>query len=119
MTRAGVVGGLVVAVLMLGAVDAAAQEFRITFTVDRSTPDRTRVRGSVINAGRVDVLDVYVTAEALDGGGKIIGRGIAFVSSSIPQGASAGFEAAVPVGSAANFRVRVTNFRQGLGMQAQ
>jgi len=116
MARAGVVGGLLVACLVLLAVDGAAQEFRVTYTVDKSTPDRTRVSGAVVNAGRSDVLDVHVTAEALDGGGKVIGRGIAFVSHNIPQGGSAPFEAVIPVGSsAANFRVRVTNYRVGLG----
>jgi hypothetical protein len=117
MPRAVIVGGLLlVACLMLLATEGAAQDFRVTFDTDRSTPDRTRVKGAVVNAGRTDVLDVYVTAEAVDGGGKVLGRGIAFVSPNIPQGGTAPFEAIIPVGSAAaTFRVRVTSYRMGLG----
>ncbi len=117
MPRAVIGGGLLlVACLALLAAEGAAQDFRVTFNADRSTPDRTRVSGAVVNAGRADVLDVYVTAEAVDGSGKVVGRGITFVSPNIPQGATAPFEAIVPVGSAAtSFRVRVTSFRMGLG----
>jgi hypothetical protein len=105
-----------VACLVLLASASAAQDFRVTYNADRSTADRTRVTGAVANVGRADVLDVHVTAEALDGGGKVLGRGIAFVSPNIPQGASAPFEAVIPVGSAAaSFRVRVTSYRMGLG----
>jgi hypothetical protein len=112
------VGGLLVAVLLLLAVESAAQDFQVTFTADQTTPNRTKITGTVVNTGRIDVLDVHVTAEALDAGGKVVGRGIAFVSPNIPQGASAPFEALIPVGTAAKFRVRVTNYRQGLGAQA-
>jgi hypothetical protein len=110
------VGGLLVAALLLLGHDVAAQDFGVTYSVDRSTPNRARVRGEVVNNGRADALDVYVTAEALDPGGKVIGRGIAFVSHSIAQGASASFEAVIPVKTAASsFRVQVTNYRTGLG----
>jgi hypothetical protein len=115
MARAKVVGGLLVAALLLMARAGAAQDFQVTYNVDRGTPNRTRISGAVTNISRSDVLDVHITAEALDGGGKVIGRGISFVSPNIPQGASAPFEAVIPVGTAANFRVRVTNYRQGLG----
>lgn len=118
MAKAKVVGGLLVAVLLLLAREGAAQDFQVTYTVDRGTPSRTRISGAVVNISRSDVLDVHITAEALDGGGKVIGRGISFVSHSIPQGGSAPFEAVIPVGTAASFRVRVTNYRQGLGAQA-
>ncbi len=118
MVKAGVVGGLLVVALLVLAGASAAQELQVTYTADRSTPNRTRINGAVLNVGRTDVLDVYVTAEALDGGGKVIGRGISFVTHSITQGSSAPFEAIIPVGTAASFRVRVTNYRQGLGAQA-
>jgi hypothetical protein len=66
----------------------------------------------------MDVLDVYVTAEALDANRKVVARGIAFVSSSIPQSASAGFRINVPTPpSTASFRVTVSSFRSGLGSQ--
>lgn len=116
MVKAGVVGGLLVAACVLLAQAAAAQDFQVTYSVDRSKPNRARVIGEVVNTGRADALDVYVTAEALDVGGKVIGRGIAFVSHSIGQGGSASFEAVIPVKTAAaSFRVRVTNYRTGLG----
>ncbi|MGH7309957.1 MAG: FxLYD domain-containing protein [Candidatus Rokuibacteriota bacterium] len=118
MVKAGVVGGLLVAVLLVLAGASAAQEFQVKYTADRSTPNRTRISGDVNNTGRTDVLDVYVTAEALDGNGKVIGRGISFVAHSITQGSSAPFEAVIPVGTAVSYRVRVTNYRQGLGAQA-
>ena len=116
MLRAGIAAALLLACLILLSTEGAAQDFRVTFNADRSAPDRTRISGAVFNVGRADVLDVHVTAEAVDGGGKVIGRGIAFVSPSIPQGYSAPFEAIIPVGTAAaTFRVRVTSFRLGLG----
>ena len=107
-----VVGGL--------AGPALAQEsFRVTYDVDRSNPGRTKVTGVVFNDGRVDVLDVYVTAEAVNSAGKILARGIAFVSPSIPQGSSVPFDATVPAPpNATGFRVRVTNYRLGLGLQS-
>jgi hypothetical protein len=110
---------LVVGVVVLLSTVAAAQgPFRITFNVDRSNPSRTRITGQVINEGRVDVVDVYVTAEAVDARGKVVARGISFVSSSIPQGGTAEFEAAVPApATATSFRVKVSNFRVGLGSQ--
>jgi hypothetical protein len=103
------------AMLALMAASVPAQGlFRITYNIDRSSPGRTRIVGHVFNDARMDVVDVYVTAEALDTGGKIVARGITFVSPNIRQGGSAPFEAAVPAPpSAANFRVRVSSYRQG------
>ncbi|HSE92561.1 MAG TPA: FxLYD domain-containing protein [Methylomirabilota bacterium] len=110
--------GLVTAALLaLMAVSVAAQgPFRITYDVDRSSPGRTRIAGQVFNDTPTDVVDVYVTAEAVDGNGKVVARGISFVSPAISRGGSAPFEAAVPAPpSATNFRVRVSSYRQGLG----
>ncbi len=113
--------GLTVAALVaLTVMSAQGQDnFRIVSRVDRSDPTRIRLNGSVTNEGRLDVIDVSVTAEALDASGKVLARGISFVSSSIPQGGSASFVASVPpVPGAMTFRVRVTSFRFGLGLQA-
>ncbi len=103
--------------IALAALAAEAQEsFRVTYTVDGSNPARTHVTGFVFNDARVDVLDVYVTVEALDGARKVVARGIAFVSPAIPQGGNAPFDATVPAPpNTANFRVRVSSFRFGLG----
>ena len=108
-----------VALVILGAGGAVAQEnFRITYDVDSSTPGRARVTGVVFNDARVDVLDVHVTAEALNSAGKVVARGIAFVSPQIRQGGNAPFEALVPTRDAVTYRVRVTGFRIGLGAQS-
>jgi hypothetical protein len=109
----------VVLLLALGATAARAQEnFRVTWTVER-TPERARVEGRVFNDARLDVHDVSVTAEALDGRGRVVARGIAFVSPFIRQGASAPFSASVPaVPSASTYRVRVTSFRLGVGSES-
>ena len=61
MVTAGVVGGLLVAALFLLGHYVAAQDFGVTYSVDRSAPNRARVRGEVVNNGRADALDVYVT----------------------------------------------------------
>jgi hypothetical protein len=114
--RWGVVGALVAAWLALAATVGAQASFRVTFDIDRSQAARTRVTGVVFNGARVEALDVHITAEALDGAGKVVARGIAFVSPQIPEGGSASFEAIVPApATATNFRVRVTSARFGLG----
>jgi hypothetical protein len=117
--RAGLTALAALALVILGAGVAAAQEnFRVTYDVDSSTPGRARVTGVVFNDARVDVLDVHVTAEALNSAGKVVGRGIAFVSPQIRQGGNAPFEAVVPARDATTYRVRVSAFRLGLGAEA-
>lgn len=108
-----------VVLLVLGATAGEAQEnFRVTWTVER-TPERARVEGRVFNDARLDVHDVSVTAEALDGRGRVVARGIAFVSPVIRQGGSAPFSASVPaVPTASSYRVRVTSFRFGVGTES-
>jgi hypothetical protein len=114
--RAAVVG---VALALLAALASAQDGFRITHTVDRGDPAHTRINGTVFNDGRNDVADVYVTAEARDGGGKIVARGIAFVSPSIASGRSASFSATVPtMPGATSYHVRVSSFRFAQGPQS-
>lgn len=99
---------------------ARAQDpFQLSFSVDRSGTGPVRINGRVLNEGSMDVFDVYVTAEAVDSGGKVLGRGIAFVSASIPPRAVVPFVVSIPPApAAATFRVRVSSFRQGFGHQA-
>jgi hypothetical protein len=104
--------------LILAATVSAQENFRVTYDVDTSNPARARVAGVVFNDARTDVFDVHVTAEALNSAGKVVGRGIAFVSSQIRQGSNAPFEALVPAKDADKYRVRVTNFRLGMANQA-
>lgn len=105
--------------LALAGVAAGQAPFRITYDVDRSNPRQTIVSGTVRNESRADTVDVYVTAEALDRNGKVVARGITFVSPAIPQGREASFTASVPnVPAAASYRVRVSSYRFGLGGQS-
>jgi hypothetical protein len=111
---------LAAAVMTLApAVGRAEEAFQIRYTVERGGSGPVRVQGTVVNDARLDVYDVYVTAEALDAAGKVIGRGIVFVSGSIPARGSAPFVISIPAAqNAANFRVRVSSFRYGAGVQA-
>jgi hypothetical protein len=112
------VAALVVA-LVVPLASASAEDFRITHTVDRSGAEHILITGVVFNDARQEVLDVSVTAEALDAKGKVLARGIAYVSGRIPGQSSAPFTAKVPaVASATRFRVSVSSFRAGLGTQA-
>ena len=119
--RHAIWGMALVAVLTLTSRPVGAQDpFHIAYTVERgggSGP--TRVNGRVVNEGTFDAFDVYLTAEALDASGKVLGRGIVFVGSSIPARGIAPFSISIPAAQAATgFRVRVSSFRQGIGQQA-
>jgi len=109
---------VVVMVALVPALASGQESFQVRYNVDRTNPGQVRVNGTVVNEARLDVVDVYVTAEALDAGGKVLGRGIAFVSSSIPQRGTAPFTISIPAAQAAtSFRVRVSSFRFGMGLQ--
>jgi hypothetical protein len=97
----------------------AEDPFRVTYQVERSGSEQTQVIGTVFNESRQEALDVSVTAEALDGKGKVLARGITYVSPRIPGQSSASFVAKIPsVQGAAKFRASVTSFRLGFGTQA-
>lgn len=104
------------AVLVAGATPASAQaNFRITYNVDRSNPTQVQLAGEVFNDAAVDVLDVHVSAEALDAAGKRVAQGITWVGS-IRARSSASFSARVPaVRGATGFKVTVSSFQFGLG----
>jgi hypothetical protein len=105
--------------LVLAAVASAQDGFRVTHTVDRGNPGQTRINGTVFNDNRLDAVDVYVTAEAVDASGKAIARGIAFVSPSIRAGSSAPFSATVPtMAGTTAYRARVSSFRFGPSLQS-
>ena len=70
------------------------------------------------NEARADAIDVYVTAEALDSGGKILASGVAYIGS-VSAGGSTVFVIKVPSArAAANFRVLVSSFRFGYANQS-
>jgi len=111
-----------VAAAMLGLLPGlgrAQAPLHLTYTVERGGSGPARVNGRVLNEGNVDVFDVYVSAEALDASGKVLGRGLSFVSASIPPRSVMPFTISIPAAqAAASFRVRISSFRQGFGQQA-
>ena len=110
---------IVVALAALVPTRVFGQEpFQVRYSVDRASTGQVRLNGTVANEARLDVVDVYVTAEALDAGGRVLGRGIAFVSASIPPHGTSSFTISIPAAQAAtSFRVRVSSFRYGMGIQ--
>jgi hypothetical protein len=104
----------------LCVVPVAAQTtpFRLTHTIDKGTQAQVTVTGRVFNDARADAIDVYVTAEALDGTGKVVASGVSYVGT-VPAGNSAAFVIKVPSArGAATFRVLVTSFRFGFAIQS-
>jgi hypothetical protein len=110
-------------VLLAGALTGApaagqATPFRITHSIDRGNQPQVTISGHVFNDARADAIDVYVTAEALDGAGKILASGVSYVGS-VPAGSSTPFVIKVPRARAASsFRVIVTSFRFGFAIQS-
>ena len=116
--RAIIIMALAVLIVLPG-FGQAQNPFHVAYTVERSGSGPARVSGRVLNEGSQDVFDVYVTAEALDAGGKVLGRGLVFVSASIPSRGIVPFAISIPAAqNAASFRVQVSSFRQGFGQQA-
>jgi hypothetical protein len=103
------------------ALPAAGQQstpFRVTHTVEKGSTAQVTVNGRVYNEARADAIDVYVTAEALDGAGKIVASGVSYVGT-VPAGTSSVFVIKVPAARAASsFRVLVTSFRFGYANQS-
>jgi hypothetical protein len=105
-------------VVAVGFVQAQ-EAFRVTFEVDRTNPEQAQVAGTVSNESAQEMLDVSVTAEALDARGKVVARGITYVTPRIPGRGSVPFVAKVPnVPSAVRYRASVSSFRPGMSSQA-
>jgi hypothetical protein len=107
-------------VVAFAATPAAGQAspFRLTHTIDKGSQAQVTVTGRVFNDARADAIDVYVTAEALDGAGKVIATGVSYVGA-IQAGNSAAFVIKVPAArNASSFRVLVTSFRFGFAIQS-
>jgi hypothetical protein len=115
--RVGIALALCLALLDAGL--ALAQPFRITFARERDEPTSIVLRGEVFNDGRRDVVDVWVTADAVNAEGKAVGRGIAFVASLLPERGSATFTVKLPrAEQARSFRLEVSSFRHASGVQS-
>ena len=105
-------------VMALTGAAIAQSGFRVTHEVGRTTPTQVEVKGVVFNEGRGDAVDVSVTAEALDATGKVLARGITYVSGRIPERGSASYTAKVPaVSGTVGYRVAVTSFKFVPGLQ--
>lgn len=120
LVHAFVVAVSLAVALCLLALPAPGQEpFRVTYEHRQDEGGSIVLAGTVSNVGSRDVVDVYVTAAALNAVGKVVATGIAFVSSAIPRGRSATFVAKVPrVDGIQNFRVAVSSFRYGGGPES-
>ena len=116
-TPVGVI--LAVCLVLLGVGLATAQPFRITFRRDRDEPSSIVLTGEVFNDGLRDVVDIWVTAEALNAGDQIVGRGIAFVTFFLPGRGTTTFAVKLPrVDEARSFRLVVSSFRYASGTQS-
>jgi hypothetical protein len=105
-------------VVVHGPAAGQATPFRIMHTIDKGTQAQVTVTGRVFNDARADAVDVYVTADALDAGGKILASGVSYVGT-VTAGSSAGFIIKVPSArAAATFRVAVTSFKFGFAIQS-
>ena len=110
---------LAVCLVLLSVGLATAQPFRITFRRGHDEPSSVVLMGEVFNDGLRDVVDVWVTAEALNAGDKIVGRGIAFVTSFLPGRGTTTFAVKLPrVEEARSFRLVVSSFRYASGTQS-
>jgi hypothetical protein len=110
---------LAAALLVLATPGVAQVRFRVTYDVKARDAKGVLLAGSVHNDTGRDVVDVWVTAEAVNASGKVLARGIAFVGSAIARGESVPFEAKLPaVEGVERFRVAVTSFRAGSDVQS-
>lgn len=110
---------LAMCLVLLGEGLAIAQPFRITFRRDHDEPSSIVLMGEVSNDGLRDLVDVWVTADALNAGGQVVGRGMAFVTSFLPERGTTTFRVKLPrVDEARSFRLAVSSFRYASGTQS-
>ncbi len=103
--------GLALLAMTAGGV-AAQSGFRVTQGIARTTPTHLEVPGFVTNETRAEAVDVSVTVEALGAGGKVVARGIIFVTARLPERATAEFVARIPaVAGVTGYRAAVTSYR--------
>jgi hypothetical protein len=116
-----IVAGVLAACLVLLDVGlAAAQPFRVTFQREPDEPSSIVLRGEVVNDGLRDIVDVWVTADALSAEGKVVGRGIAHVASFLRGRASRAFIVKLPrVAAVGSFRLAVSSFRYASGSEVE
>ena len=105
--------------LLLSGGPGAAHDFQLTFERQPDEPTSLVLSGTLSNQSARDVVDVWVTAEALNAGGRVVGRGLAFASPLLRGRASAKFTIKLPrVEQAQSFRVFVSSFRYLAGAES-
>lgn len=105
---------MVVSLVLITVTDAAQNRFRVSYHRDRDEPSSIVLGGTVFNDDDRDVVEVWVTAEALNSAGTVVATGITFASGLIRGHGNASFVAKIPrVESAREFRLAVTSFRYG------
>ena len=110
---------LAVCLVLLGVGLATAQPFRITFRRGRDEPSSVVLMGDVANDGLRDLVDVWITAEAVNAGGHVVGRGIVFVTFFLPGRGTTPFTVKLPrVEEPRSFRLSVSSFRYASGVQS-
>jgi hypothetical protein len=111
---------LAMCLVLLDVGLATAQPFRITFRRERDEPSSIVLMGELFNDGLRDVVDVWVTADAFNAEGKVVGRGLAFVTSFLPgRGTTTPFTVKLPRAEEAHsFRLVVSSFRHASGAQS-
>lgn len=104
--------GAVLVLLLAPGIAGAQVGFRVTHSVGQTTPTHVEVSGTVTNEARGEAIDVSVTVQAVGANGKVVARGISFVSRSLAPGAAASFVAKVPVvPGIASYRAVVSSYR--------
>ncbi len=99
--------------VLVGVGFAAGQEpFRIVFHREPDEPSSIVLTGDVVNDGRRDVVDVWVSAEAEDARNRVVARSMAYVTSFLPErGATTFTIRLLPGEGACSFRLAVSSFR--------
>jgi hypothetical protein len=103
---------LTVTLVLLSGGHGTAQEFRITFERQPDEATSLVLAGTLSNESTREVVDVWVGAEALNAGGRVVSRGLAFVSPLLRGRADTNFTVKLPrVEGVQRFRVFVSSFR--------
>ena len=109
-TAIGLCVALCIVLLDVGLV--AAQPFHITVRREPDEPSSLVLAGDLANEGGRDVVDVWVTAEAMNAEGKVVARGLVFVTPMLRGRSSTPFTVKLPrVQEARAFRAAVSSFR--------
>ena len=110
---------LAMCLVLLDVGLATAQPFRITFGRERDEPTSIVLMGEVFNDGLRNIVDVWVTADARNADGKVVGRGVTFVTSFLRGRGTTTFTVKLPRAEQAHsFHLVVSSFRYASGEQS-